>query len=92
MLARAASTKPRPPSSIPKKRLCSSGLASSVVALIRADQNVSPAAKPQPIKIKGRYSADGNVENHAPIRPANNNEKDIKTLGDILSANQPLGT
>ena len=47
-VARSASTSPRPPSRMPKKRPCSSPLARTATALMWADQKVRPVAIPQP--------------------------------------------
>ncbi len=61
------------------------------VALISADQNVNPVASPQPAKIIRTDSNDGIVENQIPRTPAKASENDIKILGAIRSASQPLG-
>jgi hypothetical protein len=76
---------------MPKNRPCSLGLASTAVALISADQNVSPVAIPQPAKMIRTVSKFGIVENQMPSAPANANENDINKRGATRSASQPLG-
>src|SRR6218665_1407888 len=58
-VASSASIKPRPPSRMPKKRPCSEACANSLTPLIREAQNVSPAAKPQPMKIQRSAAGPG---------------------------------
>src|SRR5580698_3969023 len=80
-VASKASIRPRPPSSKPKKRPCSSALAIIFTRLRIEAQKVSPVVRPQQQNTASSTENPGAVEYTRPSAPVAINEKQIRKRG-----------